>query len=645
MNYDEIRAKYKPYLRNYVESNTQKSKGKNMYVCPLCGSGTGKNKTGAFNVKAESWHCHSCGEGGDIFDLVGKLENITEHSEQIKRVIDLYGDAAEYQNQAKNAQYTHNSIHTYTYTQKQEEKKVSYKDFFLEANKNLDNTSYHRGISKETLEKFNIGYIEQWRHPKAPDTVPYSPRLIIPTSEYSYLARDTREDMPEYQKQYSKSKVGEINLFNLGCLKTAKEPIYLVEGEIDALSIIDAGRDAVALGSVTMARSFIKAVEDTRPKKPIIIALDQDQAGAKATTYLKEALTNLGIINAVYSPAGEYKDANEALQKNKEEFIKAVNYDFYEIQEIRDKVEEYQKKSNRSYMQDFIQGIRDNADTPITSTGFSKLDKALEGGLFEGFYILGAVPSLGKTTLAMQIADQIAEQGQDILIISLEMARSQLIAKSISRHTFLEQANNEQNFRLAKTSRGITVAKKWEKYSNEEKQAIYNAMNVYNDYANHIYIVEGVGDLGVAEIRAEVEEYITVTGKKPIVIIDYFQILAPADPRATDKQNIDKAVIELRRLARDYKLTIIAISSFNRNSYKDKVSMASFKESGGIEYTADVLIGLQLKGVGGSNFDEQEAKSKNPREIELVILKNREAATGEAIEYKYFQAFNYFEEV
>ena len=644
MNYEEIRAKYKPYLREYVESKTQKSKGRNMYVCPLCGSGTGKNKTGAFNVKGDSWHCHSCGEGGDIFDLVGKLENITDHSEQIKRVVELYGNETEYQNQAENAQYTHNSIHTYTPQEEPEEKQVSYKNLFLEANKNLDNTDYYRGISKETLNKFNIGYIEQWRHPKAPDTVPYSPRLIIPTSEYSYLARDTRQNMPEYQRQYSKSKVGKINLFNLECLKTAREPIYLVEGEIDALSIIDVGRDAVALGSVAMARSFIKAVEDLRPKQPIIIALDQDEAGAKTTKFLKEYLANLGITNAVYSPAGEYKDANEALQKNKEEFIKAVNYDFYEIQEIRDRIEEYQKKSNRSYMQDFIQGIRDSADTPITSTGFKNLDKALEGGLFEGFYILGAIPSLGKTTLAMQIADQIAQQGQDILIISLEMARNQLIAKSISRHTLLEQLNNGGNFELAKTSRGITVAQKWKKYSEEEKKVIYKAMNEYNNYANHIYIVEGVGDVGVAEIRAEVEEYIAVTGKKPIIIIDYFQILAPADPRATDKQNIDKSVIELRRLARDYKLTVIAISSFNRNSYKDKVGMAAFKESGGIEYTADVLIGLQLKGAGDGNFNEQEAKSKNPREIELVILKNREAPTGDTIEYNYYPAFNYFEE-
>lgn len=64
-----------------------------------------------------------------------------------------------------------------------------------------------------------------------------------------------------------------------------------------------------------------------------------------------------------------------------------------------------------------------------------------------------------------------------------------------------------------------------------------------------------------------------------------------------------------------------------------------------IEYSSDVLIGLQLKGAGTKEFDVTEAKAKNPREIELVILKNRNGATGKRIQYKYYPMFNYFEEI
>ena len=63
-----------------------------------------------------------------------------------------------------------------------------------------------------------------------------------------------------------------------------------------------------------------------------------------------------------------------------------------------------------------------------------------------------------------------------------------------------------------------------------------------------------------------------------------------------------------------------------------------------IEYSSDVLIGLQLHGAGTKDFDATKEKAKNPRKIELVILKNRNGATGKKIGYKYFPMFNYFEE-
>ena len=71
--------------------------------------------------------------------------------------------------------------------------------------------------------------------------------------------------------------------------------------------------------------------------------------------------------------------------------------------------------------------------------------------------------------------------------------------------------------------------------------------------------------------------------------------------------------------------------------------MEAFKESGAIEYSSDVLIGLQLKGAGEKNFDANEEKKKSPREIELIILKNRNGSTGDKLGYRYYPLFNYFE--
>jgi len=645
MERQEAREQLKEQLKPYVESITRKSKGANMYVCPLCGSGTGSHSTGAFSIKGTSWKCFSCNEGGDIFDLIGKHEGITDYSEQLKRAGELFGvsidsyrataqeDFREYQNPPKNEQYTHNNIHTTDYTQ-----------FFLQANRDIEKTSYHRGLSIETLNRFKIGYVESWRHPKAPNA-PASPRLIIPTSKESYLARDTREQIPEEQKPYSKSKVGSIHLFNAKALQNATKPIFIVEGELDALSIIEVGGEAVALGTTTKVKSLLDVLKTKKPEQPLIIALDNDEAGEKAYKELSEGLRGLSIPFYRLNPAGEYKDANEALQGNREALRQAVE----EAEHIQDEAEQAQREaylstSTAHYLRSFIDGIADSVNTPYIPTGFKGLDAVLDGGLYEGLYIVGAISSLGKTTLITQIADQIAQAGYDVLIFSLEMARAEIMAKSISRHTLQQVLSSGGDIRNAKTTRGITTGKRYENYSKTERELINGAIVAYSQYAEHIYISEGIGDIGAEQIRETVKQHTLFTGNTPVVIIDYLQILAPYSERATDKQNTDKAVMELKRISRDFKTPVIGISSFNRANYSVAVTMEAFKESGAIEYSSDVLIGLQLKGAGKKDFDANEAKKKSPREIELVILKNRNGSTGDRLEFRYYPLFNYFEE-
>ena len=153
-----------------------------------------------------------------------------------------------------------------------------------------------------------------------------------------------------------------------------------------------------------------------------------------------------------------------------------------------------------------------------------------------------------------------------------------------------------------------------------------------------------MGDLGTDQVREAVQRHTEATGRAPLVIVDYVQILAPHDVRASDKQATDRNTRELKRISRDFKTPVIAISSFNRSNSSGPVTMEAFKESGGLEYGSDVLIGLQLAGVGGKDFDVNEAKSEDPRKIELVILKNRNGRTGDTVGFQYYPMFNYFKE-
>jgi replicative DNA helicase len=347
--------------------------------------------------------------------------------------------------------------------------------------------------------------------------------------------------------------------------------------------------------------------------------------------------------------SGECKDANELLQADAEGLRRAVEDSeeaatVFCAAERESEAEAYRKNSAGNYIDGFLTGIAESADTPCLPTGFDELDRALDGGLYEGLYVIGAVSSLGKTTFALQVCDQIAAKGHDALIFSLEMARYELMSKSISRLTLFLTTKTTKDTKNAKTARGITDGKRYARYSPGELELIDSAVKAYSKYAGNIFIHEGMGNIGTPEVRETVRQHIEVTSKKPVIVVDYLQLLAPYDPRYSDKQNTDKAILELKRISRDYKIPVIAISSFNRQNYNLPVTMEAFKESGAIEYSSDVLIGLQARGAGSSGFDISHEKKKDPREVELKILKNRNGPTGAVVEFSYYALFNMFVE-
>jgi replicative DNA helicase len=448
-------------------------------------------------------------------------------------------------------------------------------------------------------------------------------------------------------------KEGISELFNKDALQ-GDIPVFIVEGEIDALSIIEVGSQAVALGSTGNKRKFMELCQTTPPTTPIILSLDNDDAGKRTQSEIADALKRAGITFTEQDASIGYKDPNEALKTDREQFKQAVDYaSVYALQyaeeadEIRKaETEAEQRKyiaeaSVTAQLDDFIGDINSNVDTPVVPTGLSELDKVLDNGLYEGLYVLGAISSLGKTSFLLQIADQIAQQGQDVLIFTLEMAKTELMAKSISRLTFLECKGNINH---AKTTRGITARQRYVGYSSEERDLINSSVKKYGEYTDRLFIYEGMGDIGTPQIWEITETHIKSTGNKPIIVIDYLQILAPHEPRATDKQNTDKSVFELKRLSRHYKIPIIAISSLNRENYSTAINMSAFKESGAVEYSSDVLLGLQLAGAGKKEFNVDAEKKKNPRKIELKVLKQRNGATGDSVYFDYFPLFNYFRE-
>lgn len=270
-------------------------------------------------------------------------------------------------------------------------------------------------------------------------------------------------------------------------------------------------------------------------------------------------------------------------------------------------------------------------------TGYSNLDEKMS--LYPGLYVLGAVSSLGKTTFVGQLADQLSEAGDRVLYFALEQSEFELVSKGISRQTARE--NMETAVSAIQIRNG---------YSTD---VVKRAIEVYRGVASNEAIIECGFDTTIETITGTVQEYISQTSTRPVVIVDYLQIIRPLDSRQTTKDAVDGHVRAFKKLQVENDLVVILISSLNRQNYLTPVDFESFKESGGIEYTADVIWGLQLSVMNNEIFDKEKglkqkreavrnAKNENPRKIELVCLKNRYGISSYRCEFLYYARYDLF---
>ena len=647
------------------------------YICPICGSGSGAKGTGLMRDPngSDAWHprfkCFACGFYGDALDLIGQTYNL-DATEAFKKGlkdldISITPSAAEVfgNEEALEAKRKEREKQKQEEKEKREREKAERAEKvkeIIEKSKANPEEAYKylegRGISRETAQKFNIGYMT------AADMAPYrvgvfNDSVIIPIGASNAKARSLRNG--------DKISLGALGFFNVAALK-GLEPVFVVEGEVDALSILEAGFNAVSLSGVENAENFLNYLKGVSSSPCMILALDNDNPGARKTEEVRGKIKELNesgksiiIADSAALYAGE-KDANDSLRGDRAAFVSRLR-DTVEIaikskEELKEaSLKEFKAKHNAAELFEGFSNAWKNEPDNVTPTGFNELDKVLGGGLYEGLYIMGANPSQGKTTLTLQIADNVARGGRDVIIFSLEQSAEELTAKSLSRLSAEKLGTNEEGggglFSLLPmcglTQREIQNGQKGAGLPKEKKETLEEVAGLYCEkIAPHLYFYEGVGYYDIFKIKEEAKEAFNKLGGNPLIIIDYLQAMkSPGDPeeprrQLTDKQSIDTAITELKRLSRDLKTTVFLISSFNRGGYNSEGSMTSFKESGSIEYGADVLITLNFAHVGSSFYDEDIEKTRNPRKITLKIVKQRAGLVGGKLALEFYPGYNYF---
>lgn len=641
-------------IRIHIKDELTPARGqRGMFVCPLCGSGTGSKKTAAFSVEKDGLHgkCFSCGWYGDLFDLIAAKDGVSV-KEATRIAIERYGSMS-YVALTRPAAQPHAQPATRDFHAEIEA--------FHRAMPGSPGEEYlhGRGITDESISRFSLGYDAR----RQQITIPYN-------KSGSYYAM--RNISPSADHAHDKLAGVKAPVFNAAALY-GTEPCFVVESPLCAISIMQEGGTALALGGVNI-RLLQDEVQRKRPTAPLLLALDNDtptssgrMPGQENAAALAAWLEEKQLPWAYGNVAGDgFKDPNEALQKDPDGFRQRLrsivdNYKNSMAISENQQFDQYMAEATAGYMEAFLNGVSESASTPPIPTGFNGLDKLLDGGLYEGLYTVGAISSLGKTSFVLQLCDQIAAAGHDVLFFSLEMGRYELMAKSISRYTWITVRDEDLPKSAAMTTRGILTGKRYEKYSQQQLGVIAKATDRYKEeVSSRIWFVEGIGNIGVAEIRSRVEQHTSITGHRPVVVVDYLQILAPPDARASDKQNTDKNVLELKRLSRDHKIPVIGISSLNRDNYTEPINTAAFKESGAIEYGSDCLIGLQYVGMEYRDGEKEQQRHQRIRElfnsndaearkgegvsIEVKLLKNRNGGRGASDPLLFYPMFNFFQE-
>ena len=316
----------------------------------------------------------------------------------------------------------------------------------------------------------------------------------------------------------------------------------------------------------------------------------------KDRALLRSVSTVADEINAmVYEGSGAAEDVLEAAEAK--------------LHAVRENRGSGGLKEIRHIMQNVFDAMSEAAASgsriPGLSTGLPDLDDLILGLNKSELVIIAARPGMGKTSIALNIALNVAmTQHKKVAIFSLEMSREQLVTRLLSRAALVPSQN---------LFTGRLTDQQW-----RDVAAAANTLSACD------ILIDDNSTLTVADMNAQCR---TIRGLD-LVVIDYLQLMSSAGGRGFSNESRTQAVSDISRMmkvmAKQLGVPVICLSQLNRaaEARQDKRPLLSdLRESGSIEQDADVVIGLYREG-----YNNRECE--NPNLAEAIVLKNRKGQTG-----------------
>ncbi|MEA3208444.1 MAG: replicative helicase [Chthoniobacter sp.] len=261
------------------------------------------------------------------------------------------------------------------------------------------------------------------------------------------------------------------------------------------------------------------------------------------------------------------------------------------------------------------------------STGLATLDKMTDGLHRAEMFVIAARPSMGKTALAMNIAEHVAiEQKLPVAVFSLEMSASQLVQRLLCSRARVDLGNVRNGLLSERDFPALTAAA--------------------SKLAESKIFIDDTAGLSILELRAKARRMKSQHGIEAI-FIDYLQLLRSTSRRAQDNRQIEIAEISagLKGLAKELDIPIVVLAQLNRNpeqrsgDSKGRPRLSDLRESGSIEQDADV-VGLLVREEYYADSDEEKKESEG--KATLIIAKQRNGPVGD-VALTFLKQFTRFE--
>ncbi len=356
---------------------------------------------------------------------------------------------------------------------------------------------------------------------------------------------------------------------------------------------------------------------------------DPSFAAAGGATLLTELAERVPTALHVehYAKIVHEKSLLRALIVTSRELIRDAHQNKIPANELVDKAQEHfftvgERKARRDFMSagDLMQGAVESLEQMAESgkmvtgvpTGYIELDNMMSGLQPTNLIIVAGRPSMGKTTIVMNMAEYIAvDQKIPVVFFSLEMSHQELALRLLCSRALLN---------MGEVRRGYMARKNWPRITTTAS-AIAEAP-LYFDFSTSPTVLE---------IRSASRRYAHELQRKGqklgLVIIDYLQLMRGDGSQESRQQEISEISRSLKGLARELGVPVIALSQLNRKpedgARGGRPQLSDLRESGAIEQDADVVMAIYREEVYKRDDPDLKGKAK------IFILKQRNGPVGD----------------